>query len=83
MATRIEKDTMGEIEVPNEFYYGAQSARSLIHFAIGTEKMPRPIIRAMGILKKAAALVNSDLGILPKEKAELIVKAATKYSRAN
>ncbi len=76
MATRIEKDTMGEIEVPNEFYYGAQSARSLIHFAIGTEKMPRPIIRAMGILKKAAALVNSDLGILPKEKAELIVKAA-------
>ncbi len=76
MATRIEKDTMGGIEVPNEFYYGAQSARSLIHFAIGTEKMPRPIIRAMGILKKAAALVNSDLGILPKEKAELIVKAA-------
>ncbi|MEJ5244974.1 MAG: class II fumarate hydratase [Bacteroidota bacterium] len=76
MATRIEKDTMGEIEVPNEFYYGAQSARSLIHFAIGTEKMPRPIIRAMGILKKAAALVNSDLGILPKEKADLIVKAA-------
>ncbi len=76
MATRIEKDTMGEIEVPNEFYYGAQSARSLIHFAIGTEKMPRPIIRAMGILKKAAALVNSDLGILSKEKAELVVKAA-------
>lgn len=76
MATRIEKDTMGEIEVPNEYYYGAQSARSLIHFAIGTEKMPRPIIRAMGILKKAAALVNSDLGILPKEKADLIVQAA-------
>jgi fumarate hydratase class II len=73
---RIEKDTMGEIEVPNEYYYGAQSARSLIHFAIGTERMPRPIIRAMGILKKAAALVNSDLGILPKEKADLIVQAA-------
>jgi len=76
MAMRIEKDTMGEIEVPNEYYYGAQSARSLIHFAIGTERMPRPIIRAMGILKKAAALVNSDLGILPKEKADLIVQAA-------
>lgn len=76
MGTRIEKDTMGEIEVPNEFYYGAQSARSLIHFAIGTEKMPRPLIRAMGILKKAAALVNCDLGLLPKEKADLIVQAA-------
>ena len=76
MTMRIEKDTMGEIEVPNEYYYGAQSARSLIHFAIGTERMPRPIIRAMGILKKAAALVNSDLGILPKEKADLIVQAA-------
>jgi len=74
--TRIEKDTMGEIEVPAEVYWGAQSARSLIHFKIGTEKMPRELIRAMGILKKAAAIVNSDLGILPKDKAELIVKAA-------
>lgn len=76
MEYRIEKDSMGEIEVPNDMYYGAQSARSLIHFAIGTEKMPREIIRAMGILKKAAALANYELGVLPKEKMELIVKAA-------
>mgnify|MGYP000058934935 CR=1 FL=1 len=59
--TRIEKDTMGEIEVPAEVYWGAQSARSLIHFKIGTEKMPRELIRAMGILKKAAAIVNALL----------------------
>ncbi len=76
MKTRIEKDSMGEIEVPSDVYWGAQSARSLIHFEIGIEKMPREIIRAMGILKKAAALVNADLGVLPKDKAELIVKAA-------
>ncbi len=76
MKTRIEKDTMGEIEVPENVYYGAQSARSLIHFAIGEEKMPRPVIKAMGILKKAAALTNAELGLLAKEKAELISKAA-------
>lgn len=76
MKTRIEKDSMGEIEVPSNVYWGAQSARSLIHFNIGTEKMPREVIRAMGILKKAAALVNAELGVLDAEKAELIVKAA-------
>jgi fumarate hydratase class II len=76
MNFRIEKDTMGEIEVPIDVYYGAQSARSLIHFQIGIEKMPRELIRAMGILKKAAALANADLGVLPKDKAELISKAA-------
>ena len=76
MKTRIEKDSMGEIEVPSNVYWGAQSARSLIHFDIGTEKMPREIIRSMGILKKAAALVNAELGVLPKDKSELIVKAA-------
>jgi len=76
MEYRIEKDSMGEIEVPNNMYYGAQSARSLIHFDIGTEKMPREIIRAMGILKKAAALANYELGLLTKEKMELIVKAS-------
>lgn len=75
MSYRIEKDTMGEIQVPNEYYYGAQSARSLIHFDIGVEKMPREIIRAFGILKKAAAIVNFDLGKLPEEKKDLIVKA--------
>ncbi|MFP4527118.1 MAG: class II fumarate hydratase [Candidatus Kapaibacterium sp.] len=76
MKTRTEKDSMGEISVPANVYWGAQSARSLIHFAIGTEKMPREVIRAMGILKKAAAIVNADLGKLPKDKAELIIKAA-------
>lgn len=75
MSYRIETDTMGEIQVPNKFYYGAQSARSLIHFAIGEERMPRPIIRAFGILKKAAALVNHQLGKLSDEKKNLIVQA--------
>lgn len=76
MSVRIEKDSMGDIEVPSNVYYGAQSARSLIHFAIGVEKMPRQIIRGMGILKKAAALTNAELGVLPKEKADLICSAA-------
>lgn len=76
MKTRIEKDTMGEIEVPIEAYYGAQSARSLIHFDIGIEKMPHELIRAMGILKKGAAITNMQLGLLAKEKEELISKAA-------
>ncbi len=76
MKMRIEKDTMGEIEVPAEAYWGAQSARSLIHFRIGTEKMPREIIRGMGILKKAAAQTNAELGLLEKDKLKLIEKAA-------
>lgn len=76
MSTRIEKDSMGEIEVPTNVYWGAQTARSLIHFAIGDEKMPRPVIWAMGTLKKAAAITNAELGVLAKEKADLIVKAA-------
>lgn len=75
MDYRVEKDSMGEIEVPSNVYWGAQSARSLIHFNIGWEKMPREIIRAMGILKKASAIVNAELGKLPAEKAELIIKA--------
>ena len=62
--TRIESDSMGKIEVPNDRYYGAQTARSLIHFDIGRETMPPELIRAFGILKKAAALVNQDLGKL-------------------
>jgi len=74
--TRIETDSMGPIEVPNEHYWGAQTARSLIHFAIGRDTMAPEIIRAFGILKKAAAEVNRDLGKLPRDKAELIVRAA-------
>ena len=76
MKTRIEKDTMGEIEVPADAYYGAQSARSLIHFDIGIETMPRELIRAMGILKKGAAQTNTALGLMEQSKLELISKAA-------
>ncbi len=76
MQYRIETDSMGEIQVPNDKFYGAQTARSLIHFKIGGERMPREMIWAFGILKKAAALVNKELGLLPAEKADLIVKAA-------
>jgi fumarate hydratase class II len=76
MQHRNETDSMGEIQVPADRYYGAQTARSLIHFKIGGERMPREIIWAFGILKKAAALVNQELGLLPAEKTELIVKAA-------
>jgi fumarate hydratase class II len=67
---------MGEINVPADKYYGAQTARSLMNFKIGGERFPREMIRALGILKKAAALTNKELGILPVEKADLIVKAS-------
>src|SRR6202521_930635 len=67
---------MGKIEVPVDRYYGAQTARSLIHFDIGRDTMPPELIRAFGILKKAAALANQDLGKLPAEKARWIVQAA-------
>lgn len=73
---RIEEDTMGPIEVPDHCYYGAQTARSLIHFAIGDDTMPRAVIRSFGILKKAAAEVNRDLKKLPEAKAKAIVQAA-------
>ena len=73
---RTETDTMGQIEVPDDRYYGAQTARSLIHFDIGADVMPRAVLRAFGILKKAAALVNRDLALLPKDKADLVVAAA-------
>ena len=74
--TRTESDSMGPIEVPANVYWGAQTARSLIHFNIGRDTMPPEMIRAFGILKKAAALVNQDLGKLPADKARLIVQAA-------
>jgi fumarate hydratase class II len=73
---RTESDSMGRMEVPADRYYGAQTARSLVHFAIGKDTMPSSLIRAFGILKKAAALVNQDLGKLPQEKARLIAQAA-------
>jgi fumarate hydratase class II len=73
---RIETDTMGQIEVPADKYYGAQTARSLIHFKIGRDRFPREMIRALGILKKAAALTNKELYPAFAEKADLIVRAA-------
>jgi fumarate hydratase class II len=67
---------MGEIEVPGDRYWGAQTQRSLHHFDIGTDQFPRPMIRALGVLKKAAALANGDLNELPGDKVRLIVQAA-------
>lgn len=77
MQYRIEKDTMGSVQVPADKYWGAQTQRSLINFPIGpAASMPLEIIRAFGYLKKAAALTNMELGVLPKEKAGLISRAA-------
>ncbi len=75
-ATRTETDSMGPIEVPADRYWGAQTARSLIYFPISHNVMPRSVIRAFGILKRAAAEVNQELGKLPPDKARLIVQAA-------
>ena len=76
MDYRIETDSMGEIKVPADKYYGAQTARSVMNFKIGGNRFPRELIRALGILKKAAAITNEELGTLPAEKADLIIKAA-------
>lgn len=76
METRIETDSMGEIEVKADKYWGAQTQRSLHHFDIGFDVMPREMIRALGVLKKACAIVNCDLGKLSEEKRDLIVQAA-------
>ncbi|KTD17967.1 class II fumarate hydratase [Legionella jordanis] len=74
--TRIETDSMGEIAVAADKYWGAQTERSLHHFNIGHDIMPREVTHAFGILKKAAALTNLELGKLPQDKADLIIKAA-------
>lgn len=76
MEYRIETDTMGEVKVPVNMYYGAQTARSLMNFKIGGERFPREIIRALGILKKAAVLANNELGMISDEKTKLISEAA-------
>ncbi|HLJ18913.1 MAG TPA: class II fumarate hydratase [Stellaceae bacterium] len=75
-ATRVERDTMGEIEVPADRYWGAQTERSLENFPIGTERMPLPLIHAFGLQKKAAALVNVSLGDLPEQLGNAIIAAA-------
>ncbi|MDC9826430.1 class II fumarate hydratase [Devosia sp. ZB163] len=76
MGTRVESDSMGTINVPSEKYYGAQTARSLANFDIGGEKMPTEIITAFGVLKKAAALANTRLGLMDEKTRDLIVAAA-------
>jgi fumarate hydratase class II len=76
MSTRIEHDTMGEVEVPSEALWGAQTQRSLQNFKIGQERLPRAMIRAMGLVKKAAAISNAALAQLPPEIADSIVGAA-------
>ncbi len=73
---RMETDSMGAIEVPAGAYWGAQTQRSLTYFAHGHDRMPRSVIRAMGLLKKAAAEVNRDLGSIPPDRAELVIRAA-------
>src|SRR5690606_37170193 len=77
MEFRIEKDTMGGVQVPVAAYYGAQTQRSIDNFKIAqdTNKMPKEIVKAFAYLKKAAALTNTDLGVLPAEKSALIAKA--------
>ena len=79
-ATRTETDSMGAVEVPADRYWGAQTARSLHHFPIGDDRMPKPLIRAIGILKEASAQVNADLDKMSPEKSALIVAAAREVS---
>ena len=67
MNTRVETDSMGEIEVPADKYWGAQTQRSLHHFDIGNDIIPSAVVHAMGVLKKSAALANMDCGALPNE----------------
>jgi fumarate hydratase class II len=76
VSTRIESDSMGKIEVASDRYWGAQTERSLHHFDIGHDTFGRPMIRALGLLKKAAAIVNGQLEVLPADKVALIVRAA-------
>ncbi|MCL2706355.1 MAG: lyase family protein, partial [Spirochaetaceae bacterium] len=74
MEYRIEKDTMGEIKVPSDKYWGAQTQRSLENFKIGTEKMPVEVINALVVLKKAAAIANNKLGKLDSKKLKAIIE---------
>jgi len=73
---RVESDSFGELQVPSNMYYGAQSARSLINFPIGIETMPKPLIRALAIVKQSAAVVNINFGVLDKRVGNAIVKAS-------
>ncbi len=83
MAERAEKDFMGEIQVPENVYWGAQTQRSLQNFNIGDETMPVPVIRAFGHLKKAAALVNGGFGLLPDDKVRIIAQVCDEITQGN
>src|SRR5581483_2248786 len=74
--TRLESDSFGMIEVPADHYWGAQTQRSLVHFSIGNNRMPKAIYHAYGYVKKAAAIVNSQAGCLNKNKADLIIRVS-------
>jgi fumarate hydratase class II len=76
-ATRVERDTMGELPVPATAYYGVQTARAIENFPISSLRFPRAMIRAMGMIKRAAATVNQSLGLLDKKSADAIHQAAT------
>lgn len=80
---RVEIDSLGEVQVPADRLYGAQTARALKHFAIGNEVMPNELIVALAIVKKAAAIINCELGKLPQNKMELIVKACDEIIAGN
>ncbi|MEN0057994.1 MAG: lyase family protein, partial [Bdellovibrio sp.] len=75
-SVRIEKDTMGEVHVPADRFWGAQTQRSTENFRIGGDRFPREMIKALGVLKKCAALTNVELQLLDKKKADVIVRAA-------
>ncbi len=79
-SVRTESDSMGAIEVPSDRYWGAQTQRSLEHFSIGHDRIPLEVIHALGLLKKAAALSNRELGVLDAERADWIVRAAEEVS---
>ena len=81
MPTRIETDSMGAIEVDADRYWGAQTQRSLENFPIGGERFPRALISALGLVKRAAAQINLELGLLSPEKARLIITAADEVAR--
>lgn len=78
MDYRMEKDTIGEIKVPSEKYWGAQTQRSKQNFPIGEEKMPKEVVEGFAILKKSAARANAELGLLEADKADAITYAADK-----
>ena len=81
MKTRTETDSFGPIEVPADHYWGAQTERSRNNFRIGDERMPRPLIAALALVKRAAAEVNRELGLLDARRAKAIVQAAARDHR--